>query len=131
MRVSQPALGNDLTFDGVRFRSRSFEPPLYYGLRGGYFLKRAPSVGVEAEFIHLKVFSDPGQRVRVAGQRRGATVGGELPLGEVVEQYSISHGVNLLLFNAAVRRGIRRGEQAPDGRLILAARGGGADDSPH
>ncbi|HYE13241.1 MAG TPA: hypothetical protein VD968_02245, partial [Pyrinomonadaceae bacterium] len=33
LSVSQPELGNDLTFEGVRFRSRSFDPPLYYGLR--------------------------------------------------------------------------------------------------
>src|SRR3712207_3904000 len=119
LTVSQPALGNDLTFEGVRLRSRSFDPPLYYGFRGGYFLRRAPSLGVEAEFIHLKVFSNPQQRVRVTGLRRGLPVAGELPLGEIVQQYSISHGVNLLLFNVAARRGIGRSAETPDGRLIL------------
>lgn len=53
LRISQPALGNDLTFERVRFRSRSFDPPLYYGLRGGYFPPRVPFLGFEAEFIHL------------------------------------------------------------------------------
>src|SRR5918992_1585911 len=106
LTVSQPALGNSLIFEGVRFQSRSFDPPLYYGFRGGYFLRRMPSLGVEAEFIHLKVYSNPQQRVRVTGLRRGLSVAGELPLGEIVQQYSISHGVNLLLFNVAARHGV-------------------------
>jgi hypothetical protein len=123
LSVSQPALGNDLTFEGVRLRSRSFDPPLYYGFRGGYFPRRAPSLGVEAEFIHLKVYSDPRQRVRVSGLRGGAALAGELPLGEIVQQYSISHGVNLLLFNAAARRRL--------GRLILNGRVGAGPTLPH
>jgi hypothetical protein len=129
--VSQPALGNSLTFEGVRFRSRSFDPPLYYGFRGGYFLRRMPSLGVEAEFIHLKVFSNPRQRVRVTGLRRGLPVAGELPLGEIVQQYSISHGVNLLLFNAAARHGIGRSAERPGGRLILSGRAGAGPTLPH
>ncbi|HEV3468930.1 MAG TPA: hypothetical protein VG148_06385 [Pyrinomonadaceae bacterium] len=131
LSVSQPALGTALTFRDVSLRSRSFDPPLYYGFRGGYFLRRLPAVGFEAEFIHLKVFSDPRQRVRVAGLRRGVPVEGELPLGQIVEQYSVSHGVNLLLFNVAARRGLWRGEDAPDGRLILAARFGAGPTLPH
>lgn len=101
----------------MRFRSRSFDPPLYYGFRGGYFLPRLPSLGFEAEFIHLKVYSNPHQRVRASGSRRGVPVDRELALGEVVQQYSISHGVNLLLFNVAARRGARRDSDSPDGRL--------------
>lgn len=131
LRVSQPPLDSDLTFEGVRLRSRSFDPPLYYGLRAGYFIPRAPSLGLEAEFIHLKVFSDPGQRVRVAGRRGGAAVDAEMPLGEIVQQYSISHGVNLLLFNAALRRGLGRSDEAPGGRLVVSARAGAGPTLPH
>ena len=50
LNVSQPELGNNLTFEDVRLQSRSFDPPLYYGLRGSYFLPRIGSLGVEAEF---------------------------------------------------------------------------------
>jgi len=131
LRVTQPALGNDLAFERVSFESRSFEPPLYYGLRGGYFLPRAPSLGFEAEFIHLKVFSDPRQRVRVTGLRRGLPIDRELALGEIVEQYSISHGVNLLLFNVAARRGLGHDADSPDGRLVLTARAGLGPTIPH
>jgi hypothetical protein len=131
LRISQPALGSSLTFEDVSLQSRSFDPPLYYGFRGGYFIPQAPFVGLEAEFIHLKVFSDPQQRVRVAGLRRGDPIQREMPLGDIVQQYSISHGVNLLLFNAALRHGVSRNADAPDGRLVLTARVGVGPTLPH
>lgn len=131
LSISQPSLANELTFEDVQFRSRSFDPPLYYGLRGAHFLRRLPLLGVEAEFIHLKVYSDPRQRVRAGGVRGGAPVNRELELGEIVQQYSISHGVNLLLFNAAVRRGVGRSAESPAGRLIFTGRAGLGPTLPH
>lgn len=131
LRVSQPALDTDLTFERLRFRSRSFDPPLYYGLRGGYFIPRMPFFGVEAEFIHLKVFSNPQQQVRVTGLRSGTPSNGEVRLGEVIQQYSISHGLNFLLFNAALRHGVKRSADAPDGRLVFTARVGAGPTLPH
>ena len=124
LTIMQPSFGTDLTFENVRLESRSFDPPLYYGVRGSYFLPKLPHFGIEAELIHLKVFSNPQQRVRVTGVRRGTIANAELPLGEIVQQYSISHGVNLLLFNAAVRH-------APSGRVILSARAGLGPTLPH
>ena len=131
LTISQPAVGTNVTFERVRYRSRSFDPPLYYGFRGGYFLHRKPFLGFEAEFIHLKVFSDPQQQVRVTGRRRDGPVSGELRLGEIVQQYSISHGVNLLLFNVAGRHRMMRDADAPDGRFILSARAGLGPTLPH
>lgn len=131
LTISQPTLGNDLTFERVRFSSRSFDPPLYYGFRGGYFPDRLPFLGFEAEFIHLKVFSDPQQQVSVTGRRRNNPLGGELPLGDIVQQYSISHGVNLLLFNVAARHRMMRDVDAPAGRAILTARAGVGPTLPH
>ena len=128
LTISQPTIGTNLTFHDVRFSSRSFRGPLYYGLRGGYFLNRLPFIGFEAEFIHLKVFSNPQQRVRVDGLHRNAPLDAELPLGDIVQQYSVSHGVNLLLFNVAARHRIKRGT---NGRLALIARAGLGPTLPH
>jgi opacity protein-like surface antigen len=126
LTISQPAIGTNLTFERVRFDGRSFDGPLYYGFRGGYFLDRLPWLGFEAEFTHLKVFSNPQQRVRVVGQHHGVPIDSELPLGDIVQQYSISHGVNLLLFNVAARHRLKQ-----DGRLILTARAGLGPTLPH
>lgn len=126
LTVSQPGMGNNLTFENVRLRSRSFDGPLYYGLRAGYYLPQLSFLGFESEFIHLKVFSDPQQTVRVSGQHRNVPLNREMLLGEIVQQYSISHGVNLLLFNIAARRRMPR-----DGRLTLTARAGIGPTLPH
>jgi len=129
--ISQPALVSSLTFERVRLESRSFNRPLYYGGRGGYFMPSRPSLGIEAEFIHLKVFSNPLQQVHVTGVHKGTPIDNELPLGEIVQRYSISHGVNLLLFNVAVRRGVGRITDGPNGRLVLTGRVGAGPTLPH
>jgi len=129
--ISQPILMTSLTFEGVRFEGRSFNPPLYYGGRGGYFMQSRPFLGIEAEFIHLKVYSNPVQQAHVTGVHKGARVDSELPLGEIVQRYSISHGVNLVLFNIALRHGMWRIADAPNGRLILTGRVGAGPTLPH
>ncbi len=131
LTILQPPVGNNLTFQNIDFSSRSFDPPLYYGFRGGYFFDRMPFLGLEAEFIHLKVFSDPSQQVRATGRHRNVAIDRQLPLGEIVQQYSISHGVNLLLFNVAARHQMKRTAAAPQGRLILSMRGGLGPTLPH
>lgn len=128
LTISQPTLGTNVRFQDVRFSSRSFSPPLYYGLRGGYFLRRAPWLGFEAEFVHLKVFANPQQQVQVRGIRRNVDIDTQLPLGQIVQQYSISHGVNLLLFNVAARHRVK---QVGNGRLGLTARAGIGPTIPH
>jgi opacity protein-like surface antigen len=130
LTLSQPAVGTSLTFHDVSFNSRSFDPPLYYGLRGGYFLRRLPQLGFEAEFIHLKVFADPEQQVRLSGVRRNVAIDAELPLGQIVQQYSISHGVNLLLFNVAARHRFDNGA-GTKGRFALTGRVGLGPTLPH
>jgi hypothetical protein len=78
----------------------------------------------------LKAYSEPGQRVRATGLHRGEAVNREIQLGQIVELYSISHGVNLLLFNLAGRHrlGGRIDGRAP---VIVAARFGAGPTVPH
>ncbi len=129
LRISQPALNTDLVFEAVRFEGRSFDPPLYYGVRTSRFIRGF--LGIEAEFIHLKVYSDPTQRVRVTGRHRGVGLEQELPLGQIVQEYSISHGLNLLLVNLVARARMLRSPNAPCGRLLLGARFGLGPTIPH
>ncbi len=131
LNVSQPALNTEITFEKVRFSDRSFQSPLYYGFRAGYFFPQAPNIGVESEFIHLKVYSDQQQRVRASGTYRSIPINREIRLGEIVQQYSISHGVNLLLFNIAARRGFGDKDGKNQSRFILAGRGGIGTTIPH
>lgn len=131
LKISQPARNTQLAFDPVRFDDRSFDPPLYYGVRGSYFIRGLSFLGIEAEFIHLKVYSDPTQRVRATGRHRGVGLDQELPLGQIVQEYSISHGLNLLLFNLVARAPVLRSSDVPRGRLLLGARFGIGPTIPH
>jgi len=131
LRITQPGLNNRLSFEQVRFEGRSFNGPLYYGARVGIFPRRKSAIGAEAEFTHIKVYADPGQRVRVTGHNGGNPIDRLIALGDLVEQYSISHGVNLLLFNIVGRRAISRAQSSQGGRLILAGRFGLGPTIPH
>jgi hypothetical protein len=125
LTISQPFPENLLRFDEVHFEGRSLEGPFYYGFRAGYSLPRL-ILGLEAEFIHLKVYADTTRQVRASGIRLGAPLDRTLTLGDIVEQYSISHGVNLLLFNVVGRYSIGGRE-----RLVLAGRFGAGPSIPH
>jgi hypothetical protein len=131
LRIIQPARDTRLTFEGVRFTGRSFDPPLYYGVRGGYFIRGLSFLGVEAEFVHMKVYADVAQPVRVTGVHRGVPLERELPLGQIVQEYSISHGANLLLFNVAARWPLLRRHGDLRSRVILTTRVGGGPTIPH
>jgi len=131
LRISQPSVGTELTFRDVDFEGRSFNPPLYYGLRGGYILPQASFIGVEAEFIHLKVYANTQRQVQAAGTLRGAPLNGQIRLGQVVQQYSVSHGVNLLLFNVAGRYRMDSDRYNPKGRFIFTGRTGIGPTIPH
>ncbi|HXF06130.1 MAG TPA: hypothetical protein VNM72_12065 [Blastocatellia bacterium] len=131
LKISQPARDTELAFDAVRFDGRSFDPPLYYGVRGSYFIRGLSFLGIEAEFIHLKVYSDPTQPVRVTGRHRGVPLERELPLGQIVQEYSISHGANLLLFNLAARWRMRPNPEDSRSRFVLATRFGLGPTIPH
>jgi hypothetical protein len=99
--------GGSSTFTDVPFDSRSFESPLYYGYRFGWFTPTS-GLGVEGEVIHLKVYARPGT------------------LGPSVGRFSISHGLNMLLANAVLRRPID-----PSRRVYVTARLGAGVTVPH
>src|SRR6478752_1432155 len=59
------AISGRIVFRDVPFSGRSFHSPIYYGYRAGFYFKR--QFGVEAEFIHLKIYADPDRSVEIAG----------------------------------------------------------------
>ena len=131
LAIDQPSRGNQLTFEGVRYRGESFIGPIYYGVRSGYFLPFASFLGVEVEFIHLKVFADTDRQVFVRGIQGGVPISQQVPMKEIIQGFSISHGVNYLLINAVVRRRLGRAATHPRGRLILVGRAGAGPSIPH
>lgn len=77
--------GYDITYPDVSFEAKSFTSPQYYGWRLGRFLNDSRRLGVELEFIHLKVIAHPTD------------------LGPDVTRYQMTHGLNFLVANVVTR----------------------------
>ena len=77
---------------------------MYYGYRVLWTRLRQGRIGFEAELIHLKVYADTAAPVSVRGRILDAPVDRTMRLGDVVERFSISHGLNLLFGNLVLRR---------------------------
>lgn len=110
-------IGTDVTFRGVSFDDRSFQSPQYYGVRAGY--ATLGWLGIEGEFIHFKVYGRVNDAVPASG-----TMTGNVAPSVLVQQYNLSHGLNLLVGNVVVRRELRR-------KLRLGLRAGAGVAIPH
>ncbi|PYR53456.1 MAG: hypothetical protein DMF91_28290 [Acidobacteria bacterium] len=126
LRLQRPP-DTDVVFASVAYEGEPFTFPLYYGYRAGYFSHR--HLGIEAEVIHLKVFADPSEVVRRDGRLGGRMVMDAAPLGDVVQRFAISHGLNLVLVNAVVRAPVRR--RSSESRISWVARAGAGPTVPH
>ena len=129
IRITQPEFGTNLRFRDVSFRGESLQSPQYYGLRTGNFF--TDHLGLEAEFIHLKVFANLNRAVPTSGTISGVPVSGAFPMSTFVQRFSVSHGMNLLLANVIGRKQFLRSPQERLGRLIINARAGVGGTIPH
>jgi len=92
-----------LTFHDVTWDDRSFENPLYWGVRLTYWLPRASNWGVGLDFTHAKIHADLNASVRVSGVRAGTAVDAREPLGNSFSVLAMSHGFNQLTLNGLYR----------------------------
>jgi hypothetical protein len=129
IRLNQPSASTDVTLSPVRYRTESLQAPIYYAYRIGVF-PDAGWVGIEGEFIHLKVIADTTRPVTTQGVIRDVPVSDVRPLATVMDRFSISHGVNLLLVNAVARRALRRHDDGLP-RWFLTGRAGAGASVPH
>jgi opacity protein-like surface antigen len=129
LRITQPAAATDLRLRGVSWSGESFQSPLYYGVRGGDFFTR--HLGLEIEFIHLKVFAQTRDLLAAQGTLGGTAVNGRVPMNTIVQRFGISHGNNLLLGNVALRQDYFRTGDESLGCLIVSGRVGIGGTIPH
>jgi hypothetical protein len=97
VRIDSPPQATDVTFDSIHFQTRSFEGPLYYGVRAGRMF--GPRFGAEIEMTHLKIYADVDTPVTASGVIHGLPVNGVMTPRSVVQQLSVSHGLNMVLAN--------------------------------
>jgi hypothetical protein len=129
LRVQSLPDGTDIALEGVEYDDRSFDFPIYYGVRAGRFLSSVPWFGLEGEFVHLKTITSPDQLVDADGTLRGQVKAGPLRVGDVLPRFELSHGLNLVLANASVR--VPLGGPVRSSPVILTARFGIGPTIPH
>lgn len=129
LTIHQPALGTDIHFSNISYNGESFQPPLYYGVRGGHLFHRR--WGAEIEFTHLKVFANVDQPSTVTGTLNGVPVDSRMVVNTIVQRFSISHGVNLLLANGVFRQELWHSNNEEPGRMYFSLRLGAGATIPH
>ncbi|HET7219495.1 MAG TPA: hypothetical protein VFJ02_15670 [Vicinamibacterales bacterium] len=128
LTLTRPSSGTAVTLSPVHYDGKPFQAPPYYGYRAGLY-PASGWFGVEAELIHLKVIADTQRTTNAAGTFEGTPVQRSLRLSEVAQRFSITHGVNLLLVNALVRRTSAAASGRP--RWIAIGRAGAGASVPH
>lgn len=95
--------GTDLTLKDVPFDGKSFDSPIYYGVRGTYWLNNAPSYGIMLDFTHAKAIADKDATVDVSGMRGGGGIGPTESVSTTFDELEFSHGLNTLTLNGLYR----------------------------
>jgi len=123
--IERPEVGMNLVFDDVHYRAKPFISPPYYGARITRFLG-AGRLGIEVEFLHIKVYARTSDQVRMHGTYNGQPIDARLPMNTVVARYNQTHGLNFLFANLVWRQPLGgRGARA-----ALLLRGGAGPVRP-
>lgn len=103
LHVTQSSTASNATFEDVAWKAKPFTPAPYYGLKASHFLESNPKWGVSLDFTHYKMYADTARSSIVTGQWNGAPVDTSAPLGQRVQRFEISHGVNMIALNVLYR----------------------------
>src|SRR5215471_13395668 len=117
LRIQQLSTNTDATFGGVSWAARPFAQAPYYGIRLTRFFERAPHLGINFDFTHYKIYARTGQVVTVTGLWNGSPVNESARLDKRVQDFNISHGVNLGGINLLYRWMKSVSTSFPRGRL--------------
>ena len=116
------AVSGRILFRDVPFSGRSFHSPIYYGYRAGFYF--TTHFGLDAEFIHLKIYADPERTVDIGGTINGAELRERAPMRKYVQQFEVSHGLNMVLINGVARRTLLGNRDPALALLALVTRAG-------
>jgi hypothetical protein len=128
--VHQPARQTSLEFIDLHYRCESSRPRPYYGYRIGWIPRDRRWMAIEAEHVHHKVFAETGDIGRVRGTLQGVPIDTSQRVSLIVDNLSMSHGLNFIFGNFVIRRefGARHGAGR---RAAAAVRVGAGPTIPH
>lgn len=115
LRIRQGA--SNYTVEGVRWASEDFTMPPWYDITATYFLPGKPNLGFSLGLMHMKVIAKTEQTRRIYGTVDGVPVDMQAPMEDLVQAFSITHGVNYLNLGVVGRLQWQRDERFPDGRI--------------
>lgn len=104
LRLSLPG-GTDLELEEVSWDDASFDSPLYYAVRGTWWLPRSPEWGFALDLTHAKAILDVDERVAARGRRNGVPVAGTIFVEQAIDAFEMSHGLNTLTLSGMRRWG--------------------------
>jgi lipid A oxidase len=103
LHLSGRRAGIDVTVHDVHWDADPFKAAPYYGLRYTHFFEQRPEWGVALDFTHYKMVADTERAVPLSGTWKGAAVNTRARMDQYVQQFEISHGVNMLSINGVYR----------------------------
>ena len=128
--VDQPAQQTSLEFIDLHYRGESSRPRRYYGYRIGWIPGSRRWMAIEAEHVHAKVFAETAEIGHVRGTLRGAPIDTSQQVSLLVQELSMSHGLNFVFGNFAVRKEFGASHGAGR-RATATVRVGGGPTLPH
>ena len=129
--LTLPSQATQLELMDVEYRGESFRSPQYYGVRATWVPHAHRWIGIEGEWIHAKVFAEVDRDVHVRGTLRGVPIDADVRLSSIVRRLSMSHGLNFILANFAVRRGFGPVDARGAHRIVAVVRAGAGPTMPH
>jgi hypothetical protein len=129
--LALPAQQTSVELSGVEYRGESFRSPQYYGLRGAWIPSARRWISIEGEWIHAKVFSETSRSVHAQGTLRGVPIDADITMRSFVQRLAMSHGMNFLLANVALRREVGPVDAQGARRLVAIVRAGAGPMLPH
>lgn len=129
VHLDLPEQHTELELVDLHYRSDSFKAPPYYGYRISWLPRARPSIAIEGEFIHAKVFTETDRTAGVHGTLQGMSIDTSLPVSTIAQRLAMSHGLNLILANVVVRRSWETSPGRP--RVAAAFRAGAGPTLPH
>ena len=128
--LDQPTRRTSLEFIDLHYRDESSRPRRYYGYRIGWIPDSKRWMAIEAEHVHAKVYAETADIRRVSGTLRGTLIDTPQKVSLIVEDLSMSHGLNFVFGNFVIRREF--GAQHRTGRRATAVvRIGAGPTFPH
>jgi len=103
VRVEQPGSASNAEFGGVHWAPKPLHGAPYYGVRLSYFHDEVARFGGNIDFTHYKMYAATDHVAAVRGTWNGVPINASVPMSALVQNFEISHGVNLTSVNFEYR----------------------------